>query len=379
MADLTREALHLLTAARTRLLLERPFLGALALYLPLVCRSSSQCSTTATDGHTLYFNAGYVVALASEQIEFVVAHETLHCALTHLFRRGNRDRKRWDLACDYAVNQILLADGLQLTNSALYEQAYEGLVAEEIYPLIPEDSQRQTPDQHYYPDSGTDENPDPETLSNSPANDVNLQLEKWQQRLASAATAARHNGHLSQAAIRLVRLGLRPQVSWRAILAGCLSFCGRDDYSFVRPSRREGDMILPVLRSAVTDLVIVIDTSGSISEQELAEFLCEIDAIKGQIRARVTVLACDEKLDEQSPQRFEPWQQIVIPKDFAGGGSTDFRPPFAWLREQDLQPAALVYFTDAEGIFPALEPSTPVFWLIKGRAPVPWGQRIQLN
>lgn len=39
----------------------------------------------------------------------------------------------------------------------------------------------------------------------------------------------------------------------------------------------------------------------------------------------------------------------------------------------------LLYFTDAEGQFPALEPHYPVIWLIKGKAPVPWGQRIQLN
>jgi len=378
-ADHTREALHLLTVARTRLVLERPFLGALALYLPLVSRPASQCRTTATDGQALYFNGAYIITLASDQIEFMMAHETLHCALAHLYRRAGRDRERWDLACDYAVNPILLAEGLQPTAEALYETAYEGLAAEEIYPLLTRDNQQQTQDQHWYPNSGGSEDCDPLASQMSSAESSNQQIMRWQQRLASSAATARQAGQIGPGWSRLVQFGLRPQVSWRAVLAGCLSYCGRDDYSFARPSRREGDMMLPALHSAVTDLVVVVDISGSISDQEIAEFFAEIDAIKGQIRTRVRLLACDDKLSDDSPQIFQPWQQMILPKGFFGGGSTDFRPPFDWLEHQDLQPAAAIYFTDAQGTFPESEPDIPVFWLVKGHAPVPWGQRIQLN
>ena len=58
---------------------------------------------------------------------------------------------------------------------------------------------------------------------------------------------------------------------------------------------------------------------------------------------------------------------------------TDFRPVFDWVARQDHRPELLIYFTDAEGEFPAAEPDYPVLWLVKGRTPVPWGQRIQLN
>jgi predicted metal-dependent peptidase len=62
-----------------------------------------------------------------------------------------------------------------------------------------------------------------------------------------------------------------------------------------------------------------------------------------------------------------------------GGGGTSFRPVFQWIDRAGLRPDLLVYFTDAEGQFPECEPPYPVIWLVKGRAKVPWGQRIQLN
>jgi predicted metal-dependent peptidase len=52
---------------------------------------------------------------------------------------------------------------------------------------------------------------------------------------------------------------------------------------------------------------------------------------------------------------------------------------FRWIDQTGAPPDLLIYFTDANGPFPALEPHFPVIWLVKGRAGVPWGQRIQLN
>jgi len=52
---------------------------------------------------------------------------------------------------------------------------------------------------------------------------------------------------------------------------------------------------------------------------------------------------------------------------------------FEWIEREAAHPDALVYFTDGEAAFPKLAPHYPVLWLIKGKAPVPWGRRIQLN
>ena len=141
----------------------------------------------------------------------------------------------------------------------------------------------------------------------------------------------------------------------------------------------EGEAIFPTLRSAQTDVVVVVDTSGSIKPAEMQEFVTEIDAIKGQVRARITLHACDAKLASKGPWVYEPWEEFELLTNIRGGGGTRFTPVFDWVEEQGNAPDLLVYFTDAEGEFPKLEPRFPVIWLVKGRGKVPWGQRIQLN
>ncbi|MGD8956537.1 MAG: VWA-like domain-containing protein, partial [Chromatiaceae bacterium] len=140
-----------------------------------------------------------------------------------------------------------------------------------------------------------------------------------------------------------------------------------------------GDAILPSLKSSQIEIVVAIDTSGSIRENEMDEFLSEVSALKGQMRARVTLLACDSSLSEDAPWVFEPWEEFRCPMQIKGGGGTDFRPVFEWLDQYGQHPELVVYFTDAQGRFPQYEPNYPVIWLVKGKENVPWGQRIQLN
>ena len=108
-----------MAAARTRLILDKPFLGALVLRLPLEPADPDWCPTTATDARKFYFNPSYVEALSLDETQFVLAHEALHCALSHFARRQHRVRHRWDLACDFAINPLLVDDGLKAPPGSL--------------------------------------------------------------------------------------------------------------------------------------------------------------------------------------------------------------------------------------------------------------------
>lgn len=386
-----------LSAARTRLILDKPFLGALVLRLPLVKASAAWCPTTATDARTLFYNADYIDSLSADQTQFVLAHEALHCALSHFVRREHRSKKRWDVACDLAINPILVNDGLTAPPNALYLSDLEGMSAEEIYPLVEENTDQETMDQHVYDadrgdgrrdaGSGPGRNqpqPDdadagasrPQALSDGERKQLEVQ---WRQRLAGAAQQAMAAGKLAGGMARLVDHLLQPQLPWRMLLARYMTTVGRDDYNYARPSRREGGAILPSLRSAQVNVVIALDISGSVTDEEVVQFLSEVNAIKGQVRARITMHACDADLVSDGPWIFEPWEEFTLPRPFSGGGGTCFTPVFKWLETTHSCPDLLVYFTDAEGEFPKQEPNFPVIWLIKGRAKVPWGQRIQLN
>ncbi len=424
-----------LSAARTRLIIDKPFLGALVLRLPLMEGDPSWCRTTATDARKIFYNPEYIDQLSAEQTQFVLAHEALHCALSHFARRGHRIKMRWDLACDYAINPLLINDGLKPPPNTMVLQNYEGMTAEEIYPLIDEFDNNKPMDDHLYDDESdtgnndqgqsdsptpddtpeddegqkdgkekneqskgrqseadesstkgggkTEVNPEaqgtsqPPPLSMQEKETLNVQ---WKQRMAGAAQQAMQAGKLGDDMARLVDFLLQPELPWRNLLAHFMTQTARDDYSYTRPSSRRGDpAIYPSLRSAQINIYVAVDTSGSISESEIEEFVSEIDAIKSLIRARITLLVCDAELASDCPWVFESWDEFILPRKIMGGGGTRFTPVFDWVELQDGQPDLLVYFTDADGQFPEQMPYYPVLWLVKGKSPVPWGQRLQLN
>ena len=420
-----------LAAARTRLILDKPFLGALVLRLPLVAASPEWCQGAFTDAKKLYYNQDYINALDIHQTQFVLAKQALHCALSHFARRQHRIKHRWDLACDYAVNPLLIHDGLKAPPETLVDDGFEGMTAEEIYhylgdldnedsELDKQDDQHQDEDQ---PDNRTGDSqapnndsnqeskassenitPPEEDLSDDGANDRQDNNEKdseqelaakpsqltpqeqeelsvqWQQRLAGAAQQAMQAGKLGGSMQRMVDFMLQPKLPWRMLLARYMTSSARDDYSYSRPSSRRGDpAIFPSLRSAQINVAVGVDISGSVDDQEMSEFMSEVDAIKANMRARITLLPCDAALAKGTPWIFEPWEEVKLPEQLQGGGGTDFSPVFDWLDDQDQLPDLLVYFTDCKGSFPKFTPSYPVIWLVKGKESPPWGQRVQLN
>ena len=439
-----------LAAARTRLILDKPFLGALVLRLPLKEANGSWCTTSATDARSIYYSPDYIEPLSLGQVQFVLAHEALHCGLSHFARREHRDITRWNIACDHAVNPLLVEDGLELPPGALYNEEYTGLSAEEIYPLIKSDTDEKTLDKHLYddpdgnnsddsgdnernsdqeqnsesseqqPDERSKQQPDqqPQQQKDRKQNVNQTQLQKsdqrssgkeseyiepnsdnsspaplplsaqekeqlntqWQQRLVGAAQQASQAGKMNGSVARLIERLLRSTVPWRTLLARFMSGSSRVDYNIMRPSqRRTGDAILPSLHTRQTNIVIALDTSGSIEQDELAVFIAEVNAIKSLVNARITLLACDWKLDEDGPWVFEPWEHLVLPKTLQGGGGTDFSPVFDWMHSNLIQADLVIYFTDAQGRFPSRPPAMETLWLVKGASGVPWGQRIQLN
>lgn len=383
MSDLRalKEIKTKLGAARTRLILEKPFIGALVMYLPLVAADPVWCETTATDARAFYFNPDYIAGLTLAQTQFVLAHEAMHCALGHFARRSHRTLRRWDVACDHAANLLLAGEGLRPPPGALLNPDFRGLSAEEIYPLIPPDTTEQTLDLHLFGERAQKEGG--AGTASAPQQPGPMEREQlarqWQSRMASAAQQARQAGRLSESWLRLIDDLIQPQLPWRFLLARYLMSTARDDYSFQRPSRREGEALLPRLSSGEVDLYIALDTSGSIGSEELAQFTTEVDALKGQIRARVTLHTCDECLDPKGPWVYQPWEPIALPREIGGGGGTSFAPVFDWIAAGQLRPDLLLYFTDADGEFPSHAPDYPVVWLVKGKARVPWGERIQLN
>jgi len=94
---------------------------------------SGAVPTMATDGRRIVYDPAFVNSLQPAELEAVLAHEVLHCALGHHCRRGQRDPRLWNEAADLAINPLLVANGFSLPAGALIDPAFDNLSAEEIY------------------------------------------------------------------------------------------------------------------------------------------------------------------------------------------------------------------------------------------------------
>jgi predicted metal-dependent peptidase len=138
--------------ARTALLLDHPFFGTLLFRLG--ARPHSSIATMATDGVSLYFNPEFVETLSSAELIGTLAHETMHPALQHHTRRAGKSPKRWNMACDYAINPMLLDAGLTLPQGVLCEARFRGMSAEEIYNRLEAEEEQSSQDSSDAGDQG---------------------------------------------------------------------------------------------------------------------------------------------------------------------------------------------------------------------------------
>jgi predicted metal-dependent peptidase len=395
--------------ARTTLLLDHPFFGTLLFHLGAQARSS--IATMATDGVSLYFNPQFVETLSAAEIAGTLAHEVMHPALQHHTRRGGRNPRRWNMACDYAINPMLVDAGLTLPKGVLLDNRFRGMSAERIYNLLDEEEQNQssssadTESQDDSADSGggsnssesssreedIDETGAPQTPGgigqvldapepkNGEGDTVAEQARDWQIAVEQAENVAKLAGKLPAGVTRSLEAAQAARVDWRELLRRAWSETIPADYSWTRPNRRHvwNGLYLPgLVCEGVGEICIAVDCSGSINARQLGLFEAEVRSIlAGQQPRLVHVLYFDTEV-----QRVETFQ-AGQPVKFApvGGGGTDFRPCFRWLEERGITPQTLVFLTDLWGTFPSDVPPYPVLWATTDNRTVPFGQVIPME
>jgi predicted metal-dependent peptidase len=391
--------------ARTRLLLDHPFFGSLLFRLK--GRETSSIPTMATDGVSLFYNPAFVETLSSPELAGVLAHEVMHPALQHHTRRADRSATRWNMACDYAINPLLVDAGLILPKDVLLEDRFRGMNAERIYNLLMEEepkNQQQSEtggdseekpesrkDQGETKEESVDETNAPETPGGigqildapMPADDEGKteaeQARDWQIAVEQAETLAKLAGKAPAGLGRALEGAAEAAVNWRELLRRLWSETTPADYSWMRPNRRhiwQGLYLPGIMREGVGEVAIAVDCSGSISARQLALFEAEIRSIiEGQRPERVYVLYFDAAV--QKVETYEAGQRIDL--NPVGGGGTEFGPSFEWLDARGIRPQSMVFLTDLYGSFPPAAPSYPVLWASTGGRNAPFGQVIPMQ
>ena len=360
--------------ARANLVMGHPFFGTLALRLKIV--EDLSIETASCDGTSIRYNPKFVNKLPLSKVQGMIAHEVMHPAFLHHTRRGSRDKNKWNQACDYSINTILHNAGFDLPKGGCLNPAYNGMTAEHIYTLIPDDpkddnGQGQGQGNDPGGDGGVDDSPNSQNSGGSQSQQNHEEAE-WKVAVAQAAHVAKQTGHLPGDIERMMEELFEPVLPWRNILHRFMTEKCNDDFSWKRGNRRfiAQGLYLPSRLSddAMGEIVVVIDTSGSIGQEELTEFGSEIKGIVDEARpSKVRVIYCDSRIAHID--EFGPDDDLQFAAH--GGGGTDFRPPFAWLEENQIVPRALVYLTDGRGPFPEQEPDFPTLWCINNRDVTP--------
>jgi predicted metal-dependent peptidase len=389
--------------ARTALVLDHPFFGSLLFRLK--GRESRSVKTMATDGVSLYYNPEFVETLNAATLAGTLAHEVMHPALHHHVRRSGRDPKRWNEACDYAINPLLVDAGLSLPEGVLLDNHFRGMSAERIYNLLDREPETEPGTGNEDGQGGTGaEGPSSEPSSQGDVNELSApeteggigqvldaplpddetptveeQAREWNVAVNQAMTVARQAGKVPAGLNRTLEGAAEATVDWRELLRRLWSEMIPDDYSWMRPNRRHlwTGLYLPgVIREGVGEVAIAVDCSGSVSARQLRLFEAETRSIlEGQRPERVYVLYFDAAVHKVDT--YEAGQRIDL--NPVGGGGTEFGPCFEWLDKRGIRPQTLVLLTDLYGSFPPAAPSYPVLWASTGGRDAPFGEVIPMQ
>ncbi len=391
--------------AIARLLMQYPFWGALILGLEV--EESDRFQTMVTNGVHLFYNAEYVLQQDREILCTDVAHKAGHKAFGDSFRRGDRDPKIWNAACDFRINYFLKNSGIKLGHDFLYDPKFDGWDAEEIYDFLvtnPNSPQMQQvqqkggcgcgglqdhpqaahePGDEQGEGQGAEAPGQGEEGSAGPAGAPTLSLPESDNLLdlAQARQFARKQGNLPGLIDGYVEGIVNPKIRWQDELQRFMEECDAADWTWLKPQRHmlAYNVYLPTLESEGVDtFVIAVDTSGS-TISYMQQFLAEVSACAKTLNFRkLYVLYHDTRV--YHVDEYERGDTIEPLRTQKRGG-TNFVPVFNWLEENLIDPKGMVFLTDTYGSFPPA-PTFPVLWVVPEKetgASVEFGEMIRIS
>jgi predicted metal-dependent peptidase len=381
--------------ARVGMLWTQKFFGSLAMRLQMQ-PADEWCPTMAVDGKYLYYNHRFVDNLTNDELVFVFAHEISHLVFDHLGRNEGRNRKLYNCAADYVVNDDLIlanvgkfpTEEVEVKDPVtgrthkvkqdvgLHDIKYRGWLSEDVYEDLQKNQQKNNGsgqgggsgqmsldemldkllDEHLDPsqtgdgsgDGGQDGKPSksgPAKLSDEERNQIKAEMRDNIVNAAKLCAA----GSLPAGINRLIQNLTAPKMDWRELLQCQIDSMIPADYSFTRICRKGWGLeaILPGLTTEkMLNVVVAIDQSGSINSKEAQQFLSEVNGMMQQFpQYAITVFCFDTVV--LNPQTFtsENGEDICNYQPMGGGG-TSFESIFDYLKEEGIVPTRLIVFTD---------------------------------
>lgn len=338
-----------------------------------VVEDEKQCPTAYTDGFNKRYGNKFISKLTDPEFAGLVLHENLHILMKHLIRGRDlmkEDKRLANMAMDYAVNQIIVdlsnkdPQLCKLPDGGLFDPMFRDWSFRKIYDYLKneQDGGRGGRGGEPLDEHGEDmmEGMSPEEREQL-SRDINEALHQ------SAILAGKLGAQVPKAISEL----MQPKVDWREALREFVSSTmrGKDEFTWQRMNKRRlaDEIYLPsVYSESVGELVIAIDTSGSIGQREIAEFAAELASICETVTPEcVRVLWWDTMVHGE--QRFEEGQfgQIATLLKPLGGGGTRVGCVNDYINEHNINADCIIVFTDGyvEDEF-NWDVSTPTLWMV---------------
>lgn len=384
-----------LTEALSKCIMNYPFYAVLLMDLLTVREVDGPgcpVPTAGTDGKMLYINKKWFGELPIDERVFILCHEVLHVVFRHPARGKYYEEKgigpdfkpyshtKMNHAEDYIINDMIIKSGLNaMPDGGLLNPKYgSGDLADEVYcklkdnpPPPPNKGQGGNGDGNW--DTHMPENPD--------AGDAPGEADV-QRALKNAETAAKAQGKMPGHLKRLIDEICEPQVDWAEQLQLEISTAaGRDDSTWARPNRKRmalaPHVYMPGGCSHRAGVIVVMgDTSGSISNKEWAHFFGETASILEELKPEeLWVGSCDTRA--WGPHLMDSADQLRSYEP-EGGGGTHMPAIFDKLEEESIIPATLIILTDGYTDF-GEEPAYPVIWGMTTDVKAPFGKNVHIK
>ena len=350
-----------------------------SVFLSTICLSlkhafTDKLPTAGTNGISILYNPEFLEKLTPQERTGLLAHEVWHVAFNHLTRLGSRDKMLWNKAGDYVINYMLTQAGFTIPTGGLYDTRFKDMSTEEVYNIIVNEDKAD----HGGDDFEVDLLDAPEGSTPEDVNDkITDMIIKAQ---IQSKIANKDKGEIPGEIARAIDDLINPKLPWYEILQRFMSDLVKDDYSWIKPNKRfYPNYYLPSQQSyTIGQVVVAIDTSGSVSQAEITKMLSEIENIRDTFQPqKLTIIDCDAEI--HNVYDVEKYDNI-LELEFHGHGGTDFQPVIDYCNERN--PEVLIYFTDLWADHVTDTGDYPIIWICTDSSNTslqPVGETIYLN
>lgn len=336
--------------------------------------------TACTNGRDEMYGREFVETLNDAELRFLMLHECYHKMYRHLstWEHLHKDNPQLaNMAMDYVIN-VKLCDTdchkqawIAMPKDGLFDPTYRGMDVAQVYKLLKQDPPQGGGGGGSGANGGSggfDEH-DWENAKDMSEEDRKALAKEIDEAIRQGAIVA---GKIGSGGDRSFEDLLETKQDWRELLRDFVTSttAGKDFSSYRRVNRRyvSMDLLMPgAVSETIGDIVVAIDTSGSIGEQELAHFMGEVTGICKQVKpSKVHVMYWDTEVARHEVYLQDELDNLAKTTKPAGGGGTMVECVPEYIKDKALNVECVVVLTDGYlggswGAWPV-----PVLWAING-------------